>query len=112
MGWGFVVRGSKPCHIQAVDPGGPAAAAGLKVKARVVYGSRVNVHFTGRYGVVSFLISVCNKYTHDCGSPVESVDWKWEHLLFNAGIESCVCRGCSDSIFCVYRNAYNQIKTA
>lgn len=31
MGWGFVVRGSKPCHIQAVDPSGPAAAAGMKV---------------------------------------------------------------------------------
>uniref|UniRef100_A0A3Q3WRB8 DEP domain-containing protein n=1 Tax=Mola mola TaxID=94237 RepID=A0A3Q3WRB8_MOLML len=34
VGWGFVVRGSKPCHIQAVDPSGPAAAAGMKVKAR------------------------------------------------------------------------------
>uniref|UniRef100_A0AAX7T2J8 DEP domain-containing protein n=1 Tax=Astatotilapia calliptera TaxID=8154 RepID=A0AAX7T2J8_ASTCA len=32
VGWGFVVRGSKPCHIQAVDPGGPAAAAGMKEK--------------------------------------------------------------------------------
>uniref|UniRef100_A0A8C6M649 DEP domain containing MTOR-interacting protein n=1 Tax=Nothobranchius furzeri TaxID=105023 RepID=A0A8C6M649_NOTFU len=30
VGWGFVVRGSKPCHIQAVDPGGPAAAVGMK----------------------------------------------------------------------------------
>lgn len=27
-----MVRGSKPCHIQAVDPGGPAAAAGMKVR--------------------------------------------------------------------------------
>lgn len=36
MGWGFVVRGSKPCHIQAVDPGGPAAAAGMKVRTRGV----------------------------------------------------------------------------
>ncbi|XP_041104560.1 DEP domain-containing mTOR-interacting protein-like isoform X2 [Polyodon spathula] len=35
VGWGFVVRGNKPCHIQAVDPSGPAAAAGMKVK--VVY---------------------------------------------------------------------------
>lgn len=32
VGWGFVVRGSAPCHIQAVDPGGPAAAAGMKVR--------------------------------------------------------------------------------
>ncbi|KAK2493082.1 hypothetical protein MC885_007693, partial [Smutsia gigantea] len=32
VGWGFVVRGSKPCHIQAVDPSGPAAAAGMKVR--------------------------------------------------------------------------------
>ncbi|OCT60295.1 hypothetical protein XELAEV_18046311mg [Xenopus laevis] len=31
VGWGFVIRGSGPCHIQAVDPGGPAAAAGMKV---------------------------------------------------------------------------------
>ncbi|XP_040117642.1 DEP domain-containing mTOR-interacting protein [Oryx dammah] len=33
VGWGFVVRGSKPCHIQAVDPSGPAAAAGMKCGA-------------------------------------------------------------------------------
>uniref|UniRef100_A0A671PRR8 DEP domain-containing mTOR-interacting protein-like n=1 Tax=Sinocyclocheilus anshuiensis TaxID=1608454 RepID=A0A671PRR8_9TELE len=32
VGWGFVVRGSKPCYIQAVDPGGPAAAVGMKVQ--------------------------------------------------------------------------------
>lgn len=38
VGWGFVVRGSKPCHIQAVDPGGPAAAAGMKVKLQVADG--------------------------------------------------------------------------
>ncbi|KAG7458013.1 hypothetical protein MATL_G00233290 [Megalops atlanticus] len=30
VGWGFVVRGNKPCHVQAVDPSGPAAAAGMK----------------------------------------------------------------------------------
>lgn len=32
LGWGFVVRGGRPCHIQAVDPDGPAAASGLKVR--------------------------------------------------------------------------------
>ncbi|KAG9333877.1 hypothetical protein JZ751_010028 [Albula glossodonta] len=32
VGWGFVVRGSRPCYVQAVDPGGPAAAAGVKVR--------------------------------------------------------------------------------
>ncbi|XP_073086119.1 DEP domain-containing mTOR-interacting protein isoform X1 [Manis javanica] len=41
VGWGFVVRGSKPCHIQAVDPSGPAAAAGMKMEllavGRVLY---------------------------------------------------------------------------
>lgn len=31
VGWGFVVRGARPCHIQAVEPCGPAAAAGMKV---------------------------------------------------------------------------------
>lgn len=44
MGWGFVVRGSKPCHIQAVDPGGPAAAAGMKVRTREVYGGLPSFH--------------------------------------------------------------------
>uniref|UniRef100_A0ACB8F6T5 Uncharacterized protein n=1 Tax=Sphaerodactylus townsendi TaxID=933632 RepID=A0ACB8F6T5_9SAUR len=34
VGWGFVVRGGQPCHIQAVDPGGPAAAAGMKLTDR------------------------------------------------------------------------------
>ncbi|XP_029299680.1 DEP domain-containing mTOR-interacting protein-like isoform X1 [Cottoperca gobio] len=32
VGWGFVVRGNRPCHIQAVEPCGPAAAAGMKVQ--------------------------------------------------------------------------------
>lgn len=31
VGWGFVVRGNRPCHIQAVEPCGPADAAGMKV---------------------------------------------------------------------------------
>ncbi|XP_062318895.1 DEP domain-containing mTOR-interacting protein [Osmerus eperlanus] len=32
VGWGFVVRGMAPCYVQAVDPGSPAAAAGVKVR--------------------------------------------------------------------------------
>nr|CBN81012.1 DEP domain-containing mTOR-interacting protein [Dicentrarchus labrax] len=32
LGWGFVVRGRSPCYVQAVDPGSPAAAAGVKVR--------------------------------------------------------------------------------
>lgn len=32
VGFGFVVRGSSPAYIQTVDPKGPAAAAGLKVR--------------------------------------------------------------------------------
>uniref|UniRef100_A0A8C5Q9U7 DEP domain-containing protein n=1 Tax=Leptobrachium leishanense TaxID=445787 RepID=A0A8C5Q9U7_9ANUR len=32
VGWGFVIRGTGPCHVQAVDPGGPAAAAGMQVR--------------------------------------------------------------------------------
>lgn len=31
VGWGFVVRGARPCYVQAVEPCGPAAAAGMKV---------------------------------------------------------------------------------
>ncbi|TSR75303.1 DEP domain-containing mTOR-interacting protein [Bagarius yarrelli] len=43
VGWGFVVRGNKPCHIQAVDPSGPAAAAGMKVCQFVVSVNGLNV---------------------------------------------------------------------
>ncbi|XP_063307177.1 DEP domain-containing mTOR-interacting protein [Pelobates fuscus] len=43
VGWGFVVRGEKPCHIQAVDPSGPAAAAGVKLRQFVVSVNGVNV---------------------------------------------------------------------
>ncbi|XP_057702490.1 DEP domain-containing mTOR-interacting protein [Corythoichthys intestinalis] len=32
LGWGFVLRGVAPCYVQAVDPGSPAAAAGVKVR--------------------------------------------------------------------------------
>ncbi|XP_036416052.1 DEP domain-containing mTOR-interacting protein [Colossoma macropomum] len=32
LGWGFVVRGKSPCYVQAVDPGSPAAVAGVKVR--------------------------------------------------------------------------------
>uniref|UniRef100_A0A671WB76 Si:dkeyp-97e7.9 n=3 Tax=Sparus aurata TaxID=8175 RepID=A0A671WB76_SPAAU len=32
LGWGFVVRGVAPCYVQAVDPGSPAAVAGVKVR--------------------------------------------------------------------------------
>ncbi|XP_031154602.1 DEP domain-containing mTOR-interacting protein isoform X3 [Sander lucioperca] len=55
VGWGFVVRGSKPCHIQAVDPGGPAAAAGMKVCHFVVSVNGLNV-LSHDYRTVSNLI--------------------------------------------------------
>ncbi|XP_065061789.1 DEP domain-containing mTOR-interacting protein-like isoform X2 [Rhopilema esculentum] len=32
VGFGFVVRGDGPCYVQTVDPSGPAASAGLKVR--------------------------------------------------------------------------------
>ncbi|XP_034023166.1 DEP domain-containing mTOR-interacting protein [Thalassophryne amazonica] len=32
LGWGFVIRGTAPCYVQAVDPGSPAAAAGVKIR--------------------------------------------------------------------------------
>ncbi|KAM9813791.1 DEP domain-containing mTOR-interacting protein [Neosynchiropus ocellatus] len=32
LGWGFVVRGLDPCFVQAVEPGSPAAVAGVKVR--------------------------------------------------------------------------------
>lgn len=55
VGWGFVVRGSKPCHIQAVDPSGPAAAAGMKVCQFVVSVNGLNV-LNVDYRTVSNLI--------------------------------------------------------
>lgn len=36
LGWGFVVRGAAPCYVQAVDPGSPAAAAGVKVRKKEI----------------------------------------------------------------------------
>lgn len=32
VGYGFVIRGSSPTYVQAVDPMGPAIRAGLKVR--------------------------------------------------------------------------------
>ncbi|XP_062302018.1 DEP domain-containing mTOR-interacting protein-like [Osmerus eperlanus] len=55
VGWGFVVRGNVPCHIQAVDPSGPAAAAGMKVCQFVVAVNGVNV-LSSDYKTVSNLI--------------------------------------------------------
>ncbi|XP_022519254.2 DEP domain-containing mTOR-interacting protein [Astyanax mexicanus] len=55
VGWGFVVRGSKPCYIQAVDPSGPAAAAGMKVCQFVVSVNGLNV-LNLDYRTVSSLI--------------------------------------------------------
>ncbi|XP_011616694.1 DEP domain-containing mTOR-interacting protein-like isoform X2 [Takifugu rubripes] len=55
VGWGFVVRGNGPCHIQAVEPSGPAAAAGLKVRQFVVSVNGLNV-LSLDYRTVSHLI--------------------------------------------------------
>uniref|UniRef100_V9KGL1 DEP domain-containing 6 n=1 Tax=Callorhinchus milii TaxID=7868 RepID=V9KGL1_CALMI len=55
VGWGFVVRGGKPCHIQAVDPSGPAAASGMKVRQFIVSVNGLNVLHVD-YRTVSNLI--------------------------------------------------------
>ncbi|XP_075438446.1 DEP domain-containing mTOR-interacting protein isoform X1 [Ascaphus truei] len=55
VGWGFVVRGSKPCYVQAVDPSGPAAAAGMKVCQFVISVNGLNVLHVD-YRTVSNLI--------------------------------------------------------
>lgn len=50
LGWGFVVRGNRPCHIQAVEPHGPAAVAGMKVCQFVVsinYQNVVDMDYKG-----------------------------------------------------------------
>ncbi len=31
VGYGFVIRGSRPVYIHTIDPSGPAAGAGLRV---------------------------------------------------------------------------------
>ncbi|KAL3984435.1 Arf-GAP with Rho-GAP domain, ANK repeat and PH domain-containing protein 1 [Sarotherodon galilaeus] len=55
VGWGFVVRGNRPCHIQAVEPQGPAALAGMKVRQFVVSVNGLNV-LDLDYRTVSYLI--------------------------------------------------------
>ncbi|XP_072226820.1 DEP domain-containing mTOR-interacting protein-like [Leuresthes tenuis] len=55
VGWGFVIRGNQPCHIQAVEPFGPAAAAGMKVCQFVVSVNGFNV-LDLDYRTVSHLI--------------------------------------------------------
>ncbi len=35
VGYGFVIRGSRPVYVHSVDPNGPAAAAGLKVRIAI-----------------------------------------------------------------------------
>ncbi|XP_012706431.2 DEP domain-containing mTOR-interacting protein isoform X1 [Fundulus heteroclitus] len=55
VGWGFVVRGRQPCYIQAVEPFGPAAAAGMKVRQFVVSVNGLNV-LDLDYRTVSHLI--------------------------------------------------------
>ena len=46
VGFGFVIRGDGPCYIQAIDPAGPAASAGLKVNHYYHY------HLLDYYSVV------------------------------------------------------------
>lgn len=55
VGWGFVVRGNRPCHIQAVERCGPAATAGMKVCQFVVSVNGLNV-LNLDYRAVSHLI--------------------------------------------------------
>ncbi|XP_005463739.1 DEP domain-containing mTOR-interacting protein [Oreochromis niloticus] len=55
VGWGFVVRGNRPCHIQAVEPQGPAALAGMKVRQFVVSVNGLSV-LDLDYRTVSYLI--------------------------------------------------------
>lgn len=47
VGFGFVIRGDGPCYIQAVDPNGPAAIAGLRVRMYI-------------YSVNSKIVLKCN----------------------------------------------------
>ncbi|KAM9839058.1 DEP domain-containing mTOR-interacting protein-like [Aulostomus maculatus] len=55
VGWGFVVRGNRPCHIQAVEPCGPAATAGMKVCQFVVSVNGLDV-LNMDYRTISYLI--------------------------------------------------------
>ncbi|PIK37767.1 hypothetical protein BSL78_25392 [Apostichopus japonicus] len=43
VGYGFIVRGDGPVFVKAVDPGGPAAAAGLKAGQVVTAVNGINV---------------------------------------------------------------------
>ncbi|XP_073462747.1 DEP domain-containing mTOR-interacting protein-like [Aquarana catesbeiana] len=42
LGWGFIARGTGPCHIQAVDARSPAAAAGVKIRQFILSVNEIN----------------------------------------------------------------------
>uniref|UniRef100_A0AAV2M5M8 Uncharacterized protein n=1 Tax=Knipowitschia caucasica TaxID=637954 RepID=A0AAV2M5M8_KNICA len=68
LGWGFVVRGTAPVYVQAVDPGSPAAAAGIKVR-QFVY--QVNGQFVlyMDYRTVTRLVMTGTLFSTYSGSP-------------------------------------------
>ncbi|XP_078697092.1 DEP domain-containing mTOR-interacting protein-like [Branchiostoma floridae x Branchiostoma belcheri] len=63
VGYGMVVRGDGPTYIQTVDPGGPAAAAGIKVRQFVKAVNGTDVLELGHQEVAKYILAnqdVCN----------------------------------------------------
>ena len=59
LGWGLVVRGNGPCHIQAVEPHGPAAVAGMKVGIMENDVQCSNVRLFGFHLYLNILLCCC-----------------------------------------------------
>ncbi|XP_077991806.1 DEP domain-containing mTOR-interacting protein-like [Glandiceps talaboti] len=58
VGFGFVVRGNCPSHVQTIDPNSPAAAAGLKVGQYIVAVNDINVLHMDHPQVARVILSI------------------------------------------------------
>ncbi|XP_074641696.1 DEP domain-containing mTOR-interacting protein-like [Tubulanus polymorphus] len=56
VGYGFVLRGCNPAYVQTIDPAGPAAAAGLKVRHLIAMVNGTNVLRLGHRQVSDIIL--------------------------------------------------------
>ncbi|XP_048760049.1 DEP domain-containing mTOR-interacting protein-like isoform X2 [Ostrea edulis] len=66
VGYGFVIRGIGPTYVQTVDPEGPAADAGLKVRQYVYSVNGVNVLREDHHSVAQRIINSERDYINIC----------------------------------------------
>ncbi|XP_062578609.1 DEP domain-containing mTOR-interacting protein-like [Saccostrea cucullata] len=66
VGYGFVIRGIGPTYVQTVDPEGPAADAGLKVRQYIYSVNGVNVLREDHHSVAKRIIESGRDYINMC----------------------------------------------